>query len=238
MLKKKNIKHPLLGTVVISYDTRARRIIMRVRDGVIYVTVPIHTTNEEIKSVLNKYKEELEEMQNRYTSNLVDEKFSISTQHLTLQLKKYKGKGLRLTGSNGDYTILYPSSIDFECDESQLAVKKAIRAVFLHRAKEILPQRLQQLAQQHNFSYKSVTIRNTRTRWGSCSSSATISLNMRILVLPQHLIDYVLLHELCHTVEMNHSRRFWALVEKVCGPSWKSLYAELNGYSTELWYID
>jgi hypothetical protein len=81
-------------------------------------------------------------------------------------------------------------------------------------AKKILPQRLQEIAQKHGFNYKRLAIRNARTRWGSCSYANNINLNMHLIKLDGNLIDYVILHELCHTIEKNHSARFWALVEK------------------------
>jgi predicted metal-dependent hydrolase len=81
-------------------------------------------------------------------------------------------------------------------------------------AKKILPKRLQELAQKHGFSYKRLAVRNARTRWGSCSHANNINLNMHLIKLDNDLIDYVILHELCHTIEKNHSQRFWVLLEK------------------------
>jgi predicted metal-dependent hydrolase len=82
------------------------------------------------------------------------------------------------------------------------------------RAREELPPRLCRLARERGFHYDKVSIRQQRTRWGSCSRRGSVSLNARLLLLPAAAADYVLLHELCHTVEMNHSPRFWALVER------------------------
>ncbi len=65
-------------------------------------------------------------------------------------------------------------------------------------------------------SYKRLTIRAQRTRWGSCSSSGTMSFNWRLLLAPREVLEYVVWHEACHLREMNHSRRFWALVAEHC----------------------
>jgi len=82
-------------------------------------------------------------------------------------------------------------------------------------AKEKLGKRLSELAEKHNFRYNRVSIRNQKTRWGSCSSKDNISLNMKLLHLPDHLIDYILLHELVHTRVKNHSKDFWNELETV-----------------------
>ena len=82
-------------------------------------------------------------------------------------------------------------------------------------AHKILEKRLTELAQLHNFQYNRVSIRNQRTRWGSCSSKNNISLNMKLLHLPEQLIDYILLHELVHTRVKNHSKDFWNELETV-----------------------
>ena len=77
--------------------------------------------------------------------------------------------------------------------------------------------RLHHLAQHYGFSFNKVTIRNQRSRWGSCSAKGNISLNIKLVVLPQDLSDYVLLHELVHTRVHNHGKRFWKELDKYVG---------------------
>jgi predicted metal-dependent hydrolase len=81
-------------------------------------------------------------------------------------------------------------------------------------AKKKIIARLAQLARQHGFTYNKVTIRNQRTRWGSCSAKGNISLNIKLVALPTELFDYVLLHELVHTRVHNHSKKFWQELDK------------------------
>ncbi len=94
-------------------------------------------------------------------------------------------------------------------------------------AKSLLPLRVFEIAAQHSFSPEKIAIKRQRTRWGSCSQSGTISLNYKMLSLKQELIDYIIVHELCHLKEMNHSKKFWNLVESII-PNHKTLRKELK----------
>ena len=85
------------------------------------------------------------------------------------------------------------------------------------KAKRRLTRRLKYLAGQQGFTYNRVFIRNQKSRWGSCSSKNNISLNMKIVRLPEELIDYVILHELAHTRIKNHSHDFWSMMNKLVG---------------------
>ena len=96
------------------------------------------------------------------------------------------------------------------------------------KAKSVLPAQLAKLAELHNFIYSGVKIRKSRSRWGSCSSKKIINLSFYLMLLPEHLIEYVLLHELCHTVHLNHSPAFWELLNKcTCGKA-KELRREIR----------
>ena len=106
---------------------------------------------------------------------------------------------------------------------------KELPKIDREEARENLEKRLSELAEQHNFQYNRVSIRSQRTRWGSCSSKDNISLNMKLLHLPQQLIDYILLHELVHTRVKNHSKDFWNELETVV-PNARTVDEQLREY--------
>ena len=98
-------------------------------------------------------------------------------------------------------------------------------------AKAELPTRVEELARLHGFRYGRVTIRASRTKWGCCTGDNNLSLSLFLMTLPPHLRDFVLLHELCHTVHHDHSPYFHALLDRLTGGNEKLLSRELRSYS-------
>lgn len=102
----------------------------------------------------------------------------------------------------------------------------------LRRAAKVdLPPRIERIARETGLQYAKLGIRASRTKWGSCSGRNHISLSVFLMTLPEHLRDFVILHELCHTVHHNHSPRFHALVDRLCGGNEKALNRELRAYT-------
>ncbi len=106
----------------------------------------------------------------------------------------------------------------------------ALRRWLARRAKAILGNWIESLAEETGLTYESLTIKSQRTRWGSCSERGVISLNCKLLFLRRELVRYVLIHELCHTVEHRHSTRFWALVR-----SFETRVEVLHGRMRDAW---
>jgi predicted metal-dependent hydrolase len=118
-----------------------------------------------------------------------------------------------------------------EYENQNKALSNSFAAIDRIEAKKKIVARLKQLAGKHVFAYNRVFIRNQQTRWGSCSHKNNISLNMKLIVLPEELIDYVILHELVHTRVYNHSKKFWSELDKYVG-SGKAMARKLRNYDT------
>lgn len=107
-----------------------------------------------------------------------------------------------------DRVVVFGDKADFD------GCKRALCRWLSRRARVELPPRLDELARRHGLHYSQATVRQQRTRWGSCTRKGNISLNARLILMPPAACDYVLLHELCHTVHLDHSPRFWTLLEE------------------------
>jgi predicted metal-dependent hydrolase len=113
------------------------------------------------------------------------------------------------------------------------AVTSVLKAWLKGKAGTILPDWLQKLSLEYGLSYNGLTIRDQKTRWGSCSSLKHINLNLKLILLPAHLIDYVLIHELCHTRALSHSAVFWNLVGSYY-PDYKTARKQIREISRSL----
>ena len=88
-------------------------------------------------------------------------------------------------------------------------------AALIRRAKDVLPEKVRFFAEQMGITYGRISIRSQRSRWGSCSAQGNLNFNCLLMLAPEEIQNYVVIHELCHRKEMNHSPAFWAEVEKI-----------------------
>jgi predicted metal-dependent hydrolase len=95
------------------------------------------------------------------------------------------------------------------------------------QALQIAKIKIEELNKFYNFQYSRISIRNQKTRWGSCSRKGNLNFNYRIIHLPEEHLDYIIVHELCHLEQFNHSKNFWLLVEKAI-PRYKTLRKEIR----------
>lgn len=122
---------------------------------------------------------------------------------------------LRLAARDGGLRVCFADQ-SVAVPAGTLDFRALISAHLWQLARATLPPRVIELAARHDLPVRRVTVRDQRSRWGSCSRRGTISLNWRLVQMPDHVRDYVMWHELMHLRQMNHSRRFWREVAAVC----------------------
>jgi len=129
----------------------------------------------------------------------------------------YRGVPTPITLQDGCVRV---GDLAFRAPSDPAQLRAAVLAQLRHLAERELPPLVRETAQRLDVRITRVSIRNQRTRWGSCSRHGTISLNWRLVQIPQSVRDYLIAHELAHVREMNHSHRFWKVVE-CFDPGWR-----------------
>lgn len=142
--------------------------------------------------------------------------FSISTDFLQLHIAPTAEKP-RVTLKDKAMTIFYPQTLDFKTAEGQRMAHFFVAESLRRYAKRTLVPILRQLATDHSLPLQRITIKDVKTRWGSCSSLGNINLSLWLLLFPSKYILYTMHHELAHLSEMNHSPAFWQRVDALMG---------------------
>lgn len=216
-----------LGLIVIVRNSRARRLIARRKSNAIQLTVPEGISLDKVKLLLRDLKPRLLDLK-PVSSLFFDESTNLTTLTFSLNIKKNNTQSYYVSLNDGVLNIICPKSCDFTEDTVQQKIRTYIENIIRKEAKRILPLKLDMLSKQFGFKYTDIKINKSRTRWGSCSARKSINLSIFCMFLPEPLLDFIILHELCHTVEMNHGDRFWALLDKVTNNQAKALTKQLK----------
>lgn len=196
-----------------SARARSYRLTLR-RDGVAAVTIPARGSVREALDFVAQHRDWLARARARQASRpKPTEYWTIGTPVL------WRGSLTEIrVAADGDRPQVCLAADVFPVATLEGDLRATLEAQFARRARIELPARTWELAAETGSDVKQVTVRNQRSRWGSCSAGGTISLNWRLVQTPESVRDYIIYHELMHLREMNHSARFWRRVAEVC--SW------------------
>lgn len=234
------VHYPQIGEVQFVSGASAKYIRISLKSsGIVRVTVPKRVSVKEAMAFvetktdwIHKAQSRIPEHEKRGTLFTPDTVFS--TKSRQLQLIPWKSEQFRTQISKDILKIFYPGNSNLQSEKVQEIIRSFIILTLRKEAKEYLPQRTGQLAAMHGFTYSGITVKNVSSRWGSCSATNHINLNIHLVRLPDHLSDYVMLHELAHTVHKNHSERFWNHLDSFTGGKAKQLAAEMKQYHAGL----
>jgi predicted metal-dependent hydrolase len=205
------------ASLVFRRSARARnyRLTLR-RDGTAVATIPARGSQREAERFVAGHRDWLERARTRQRRRpRVAEDWAIGTAVL------WRGEMTEIRAAvDGPRPMASLAADVFRVPRLDGNLRAALEAQFARRAKIELPARAWELAALTRAELKSVTVRNQRSRWGSCTAAGAVSLNWRLVQSPESVRDYIIYHELAHLWEMNHSERFWARVEEIC-PDWR-----------------
>jgi hypothetical protein len=225
-----------LGNIAVTVKAQSRRFIFRYKDGMLACTSPLTFREHDLRKAIEELRPKLKALRQREEEKAKAKRYTPETCidaddfHLRFQQQEVSVVSARMDGDN--VVCFYSSPEVLAKDDVQEWITATLEAFARKLVRTRLVPRLLSMAKQRGLSVGGVRVSSAKGRWGSCSSNGNINLSLYLVLLPRHLQDYVMQHELTHLLEMNHSPRFWALLDKACGCDSHALRREMRGYNT------
>ncbi len=209
------------GKITIRRSAKASQVRLRVApDGTLRASLPLYAPTFLVKRLVKTNRQELRQLLRQATPQVTYQNgMQIGKSH-SLLVTPTSG-AFKISTHGQHITVALPESRSLSDPVVIRQIRDAVIAALRVEAKSYLPKRLAFLANKLDMHYDQVRFSHASGRWGSCSSRGTISLNIALMKLPFELIDYVIIHELAHTRQMNHSQDFWQLVA-IGDPNYKA----------------
>lgn len=238
------IRQLKLNNRVIQYELvssrRAKRISVRIREGKVKITIPlglgekkavdfIEGAKERIFGLWNKVHNEQEQRPVRRYEN--GQGLPFLGDVLVLQIILSRGPAIKIERQAQNLVVSLSAQVPAEEQSEVLAV--ALEDWYRAQAREILWNKLDHFAEVLGVEYRQFRLKDQKTRWGSCSSQGNINLNWRVILAPERVVDYLVVHELAHLRYLNHSPDFWRVVEAF-RPDYRSQRSWLKEHGKEL----
>lgn len=216
------------GTITIRRNRRASQVRIRVApNGRLHASLPLYAPLFLLKRLIKNSRPQLREMMsNNQPDSSYHDGMVVGKSH-SIVVRPSSQSSVKAKRHGQQIIVSLPTDMALDEPTVTRTIRDTVIDALRIESKSYLPKRLAFLAEKHDVSYDKVRFSHASGRWGSCSSNGTISLNIALMKLPFELIDYVLIHELAHTVHMNHSSEFWELVQSG-DPRYKVHKAELQ----------
>lgn len=232
----KEINLESIGKIILKKSDKAKYLSIRIKPNTgISVTIPKRVSFFEGEQFaiskrdwIIKHLPKIKKIENNKI--VFDGLTNFETKFHKLLISQSSLKNTRVKITDSLIHVEIANNADVYSPEIQDIIKFGIVETLRFEAKDYIPNRVAELAAEFGFSYNNVFLKNLKTRWGSCSGKNNLNFNIHLMKTPYELIDYVILHELAHTIHKNHSKYFWEHLEKVCQNS-KKLDKKLKRYS-------
>ncbi len=207
-----------IGWVHFVMHKRARNLVLSMRKASeVRMTIPYGYPIAEARKFLHSRKPWIQEQLAKHSFKTEgpnpNEAYRTRSTEIHLLADNRANGLLRLEGNRME--VRYPKELNWQDPFVQDLIFKAKTLVYEQEAKSYIPERIRMLAQKHGFQFRELSISKTKSKWGSCRSNGDIRISCHVMKLPEHLIDFILLHELCHTRFFNHGKEFHELLNHV-----------------------
>ncbi len=207
--------------IPVRYSTKAKRIIIKIHHKNAELVLPNHNINAGYKFLLEKESW----VRNKLSSSKQNNDSDIDNKIIPILGRQYSILQINAIRNNVHIkdNVIYVESFPYTHNKSLI---KFLQDKLLLEITNIV----NTLSTQYELKFSKIKITDSKTRWGSCSSNLVLCFNWRLIFAPQEILNYVIIHEMCHLVEMNHSKSFWALVAKLC-PKYQAAksWLKMNG---------
>lgn len=233
-MASKQFEIQTIGTVSVFKRRGCKRITMRVSGTSIKVIQPYWMPYTIGRQFAVKNASWINSQQANSYSKKIKSGINIGKTHKLIFITDSNKLSTRIVGTNA--SVYLPNNVLYTDSKAQQSAKKVIKRALVKEAKLMLPSRLNNIANSTNTKYANLSFKSMRSRWGSCTSKKDITLNVFLLMCPWDLIDYVMLHELAHTVHLNHSKKFWDFIE-LHMPDYKKRKKQLKEIQSSILYL-
>lgn len=232
------IELPGIGNIKVRQSANVKYLRIRMAPGRgIWVSVPLSVSRRQVERFLEENRDWI--LQNQKSMEVYEQDSGVGLRiGAEIKTKLHTLKIVATEQVKPTYRIEQeiiilevPECVEFSRIEG--IVRQFLVEVYTLESRQYLPKRVRYYADKFGFKFGRLSFRNNISNWGSCSFENNINLNIKLMKLPDEIIDYVILHELCHTIEKNHSADFWKLVGRVC-PNYMTLRGRLRKYNTRI----